>query len=323
VTGGASSRYRRPEDYRHHARAVLDRVGRRAEVTTIGHSVERRPLRSITVAGPGRTPDRERPLAMVIATIHGCEVVASELALRLLELACVDEPSGPVGELLEVADLRVVPVVNPDGRARALASLDEGGLLRPAPRRNASGVDLNRNWPFPEGVRDHWLPIAGTRLRSLPWYRGPAPLSEPETRAVAELVESRPPFALLNLHSTGQIVTYPWSSKEEAPADLTGFEAMIAAFVAHQPTWPYRSKQSRAWYPIVGSSNDWFYDRHRVMALTVETGVPGGGVKRDPRKARYFFWWANPTDLEHHVANDAEACFAALVAAHAYRFPGG
>ena len=129
-------------------------------------------------------------------------------------------------------------------------------------------------------------------------------MSEPETQAVARLVDEVRPIALLNLHSTGCILTYPWSSKQHAPSDLDGFRSMVTAFSSAQPRHRYRSKQSRAWYPIIGSSNDYFYDRFGVLALTVETSPPAAAVKADARRARDFFWYANPADPQHWIDND-------------------
>lgn len=296
--------------------AAAARMPGRATISEFGQSVEGRPLDVVSVTGAGNTGSEageDRPLAMVIATIHGCEVIASELALALVEEVTAPEPATDVAALLAVADVAIVPVVNPDSRTRSLASLERRGPLRLAPRRNARGVDLNRNWPWVPGAGDHWSPLAGTSRVRTPWYRGPHPLSEPETKALADLVDQRPPVVLLNLHSTGRIVTHPWACRPEAPDDLDRFTAVIDAFRAAQPRWTYRTKQSNAWYPIVGSSNDWLYSTHGTLAITVETGVPGGAVRRDVRRrAGTFFWYANPDDPEVHVANDTPACLAAL-----------
>ncbi len=306
--------------------AAVRRAGERVSHEVIGSTVEGRPIERVTIAAPGRRPDPGRPQAFVLGGMHGCEVVAQELDLAVIEAATEPEPIGDASDLLGVADLTVVPVLNIDGRVRALASLDAPGLFKPAPRRNANGVDLNRNWPFPAGVRDHWLPLAGTTISWLPWYRGPHPLSEPETRALDRLVRQLRPFALLNLHSTGQILTYPWSSKPEPSPHLEGFRAMVEAFNGRQRRWVYRSKQSRAWYPIVGSSNDYFHDALGTLPLTVEVSPSARAVRDDWRRARWLFWYANPADPSAHVANDLEGCFAALVAAHRYvdaRRPAG
>ncbi|MGN6696327.1 MAG: M14 family metallopeptidase, partial [Aquihabitans sp.] len=270
--------------------AVADRTG--VSVRTIGQSVEGRPIQEIAL-GDGADPDR--PWVMVIANIHGCEVISSELAVALVD--AVSAPAGcRSGTVLDIARISVVPVVNPDGRQAALRSLDRRLPLRPAPRRNANGVDLNRNWPWAPGVRDHWSPLAGTRRVRTPWYRGSAPLCEPETKALAALADERRPVVLLNLHSTGQIVTHPWSGRSDPTPDAASFARVAEAFVGAQPHWTYRTTQSNAWYPIAGASNDWFYAVHGTLALTVETGVPGGAVRRDLRRAGTFFWYANPDD---------------------------
>jgi predicted deacylase len=285
----------------------------------IGSTVRGVPIPAYTVGAPGRVPDPGRPQVVAIAAIHGCEVISSELALAMLR--SITDDTVESRPLSEVADLTIVPAVNLDARADALHSLTRRGLFVSAPRSNANGVDLNRNFPKPEGVTDNWLPLSGTTWRS-PWYRGPSPLSEPEAAALDALVDELRPAGLVNLHSTGCIVTHPWGSRPEPPADQEGFTAMIEAFTAAQASVRYRSKQSAAWYPLIGSSNDHFYDRYGTLAITVETSPPAGSVKADWRRARRFFWYANPTDPDWWIDNDRPACFAALRAAVDHRHPG-
>ncbi|MGI8661825.1 MAG: M14 family metallopeptidase [Acidimicrobiales bacterium] len=290
-------------------------AGSRAVRSVFGRSVRGRDLVAVTVAAPRRCPGDVEARAVVLGNIHGNEVVSSELALAVLEDLCATDLRDDVVALLAVADVTVVPALNVDGRDATFAGLDRTAWFVNAPRRNANLVDLNRNWPWPAGARDHWLPIAGVRTTRLPWSRGSHPLSEPETAAFEDLLASRPPFALLNLHSTGQIITWPWSSKAEPPADVAAFRAMAEAFRAAQTRWRYRAKQSRAWYPIVGSSDDHFYDRWGTLAVTIETDRPGAAVRSAPlERSRWHhaFWWANPSDLDAHIDNNRAACVAAL-----------
>jgi protein MpaA len=90
----------------------------------------------------------------------------------------------------------VVPVVNPDG-------------LLAGTRQNDAGVDLNRNFPaatwlpdesftYPPGI-DPALRRPDRRTnRSSP---GPEPASEPETRALIDLIERLRPRLVVDLHS--------------------------------------------------------------------------------------------------------------------------
>ncbi len=80
--------------------------------------------------------------------------------------------------------LYVIPVLNPDGAA---LSRDIKG------RFNANGVDLNRNW----GVGWEALSFHG----NTPVNAGPRSFSEPETRALRELLVSRRVRALVSYHS--------------------------------------------------------------------------------------------------------------------------
>ena len=308
------------------AAAVL-RGGERLTTEVIGRSVEGRALTAVRIAAPGRRPDPGRPAALAIGAIHGMEVVASELALALIEDA-IDRPHDPfVAALLDVADLVVVPVVNPDSRAGAVESLRRNRVWNSCRRGNSNGVDLNRNWPVARGGQTSRLPIAGTDVSWLPWFRGVAPFSEPETAALAELGRRIRPVGLVNLHSSGRLVTYPWSSRPDPCPDAEGFERMVSAFQGAQSTVRYRAKQSHAWYPISGSSNEWFYDELGSLAITVELSPTTPVVREEllrwrVRRARWLFWWANPLDPGPEIDATSSACLAALAASAAWHAEG-
>jgi len=288
------------------------RTAERCSLREIGTSAEGRPVTALTLAPVGAEPQAERPQALVTANIHGAEAIGAEVALGIIDLLSDPQPAGPAAELLSLADVTVVPVLNPDGREAAFASLS-GRPGRVPPRRNARGVDLNRNFPFPPDARDVWHPLSGTGISWLPWYRGPSTLSEPETSALGRLAADLAPLAAVNLHSAGRLFLHPYCYTAEAPADIEGFRAMGEAFRAAQAHWRYEVRQSRAWYAILGDLDDWLYDTFDTMSVTVEIGRVGEAVRRDPRRALRGFWWANPSDPRPYVENDAAACCAALV----------
>lgn len=291
--------------------AAAERAGARGRLEVAGETVEGRALRTVTVAAPGRAPDAARAQALVLGNIHGAEVIGSEVALAILDLLCAEAPVGHAAALLDLADVTTLCAINLDARARALAGAR--GLVGGAPRGNARGVDLNRNFPFPPDAKDPWHPLAGTHRRWLPWYRGPAALSEPESQALVALCDRLRPRAACNLHSVGRLFLYPYCYTDAAPPDLEAFLAMGEAFRAAQPDGVrYTVKQSRTWYGILGDLDDWLYDTHGSLSFTVELSVPLAGVGWNPLRLLNQFAWMNPRSPAGPIANAAEACLAAL-----------
>ncbi len=121
---------------------LVDFVDRLAEASprvqrhTMGTSVEGREIPYLTISTGDFGMDREnRTLVLIYAQQHGNEPSGKEGALELaLELA-----RGDHDDLLEGADVLLVPQVNPDG----------GEEFR---RQNSDGVDLNRSHLILDGV---------------------------------------------------------------------------------------------------------------------------------------------------------------------------
>ena len=132
----------------------------------MGRSVQGRPIELFRFGGGPQ-------VRLILGGIHGDEPKSVRLARDLCEVLAGR------GELPPAVSVLVVPVVNPDGYA----------VRR---RRNAHGVDLNRNFPTAD-----W---SAGRRRSR-FFGGAAPASEPETRAVIELIESVRPADIIIVHS--------------------------------------------------------------------------------------------------------------------------
>jgi hypothetical protein len=142
----------------------------------IGHSVQGRPIEAV------RFGDRSSPRkALVVGVIHGDEpggiAVTRELKRELRRHL------GP----LSGVDVWVIDTVNPDGIAAHT-------------RKNAHGVDLNRN--FSVDWRDSVPQSSG-------YYPGPRPFSEPESRAVRDLVLKLKPQVSIWLHQPWDQVLAP------------------------------------------------------------------------------------------------------------------
>jgi len=129
--------------------------------------------------------DGARLRVLVVGAIHGDELSSASLAfhwIRLAQQAPADTPQ-PV-------HWRFVPVLNPDG------------VMHKPPRRvNASGVDLNRNFPTPNWDRDAAL-YWDKRTRKDPRrWPGTKPLSEPESRFLHDQMQAFKPHLIVAIHA--------------------------------------------------------------------------------------------------------------------------
>ncbi len=122
---------------------------RRGSESSTGRSVDDRPLVAY-VYGSGEDT------VLLVASIHGNEIAGTPL-LRRLGAYLVEQP-----RLAQGRRVILVPVVNPDG-----VSMNRRG--------NLHGVDLNRNFP--------------ALNYSASGRHGAAALSEPESRALASLID--------------------------------------------------------------------------------------------------------------------------------------
>jgi murein peptide amidase A len=199
-----------------------------------GESVRGKELRAVNAG----SRERERRV-LVVGSIHGDEREGHEVIRRLRR----HPPS------LGVA-LWTVMTVNPDGvDARS--------------RVNARGVDLNRNFPF------RWRPNAPLGSGD---YQGPAPASEPETRAIMRLVRHLEPDVTIWFHQPWGQVPAPCRGSA-APEKLYGRIARLPVDRCHGQHLP-------------GLATRW--QEHRVggTAFVVELGageLSDAGVRRHAR----------------------------------------
>jgi len=311
----APSRYHTNDELVAACAGLAARDGGRISCEVIGTTATGRAIPAVRVRGSDCATSPARPQVLVTANLHGNEVISSEVALGVLKLLTTVPPGAAAAQLLAQADVTVVPAVNLDSRERAARALGAARIWARAPRGNARGVDLNRNFPYPRDVGDVWHPMSGTRWRRLPWYRGTAPLSEAESQALSALATRLRPSAALSLHSVGGLFLYPYCRTGAAPRHEREFMAMGAAFAAAQAERAYVVKQSHAWYTILGDFDDWLYDTFATLAATIEVARPLAGVGWHPVRLGSALWWMNPREPGSTVEHTATACLAALSAA--------
>jgi hypothetical protein len=200
----------------------------------------------------------------------------------------------------------VLPVLNPDGAAATDAAGGRGPLHRLRP--NARGVDLNRNFPLPWGARPSRLPFAGSSTAGSATYRGSAPLSEPETAALADWLLDDPPQASVNLHSfMGTLIPARVWHRD----DWRHYGRLTAAFRRAQGGLGYPRLATPVLDVFTGELEDWQHHVLRCWAVCVECFSLAASVRQHVR-APSTFWRFNPHDPQPVVQRDAPAVRAML-----------
>jgi protein MpaA len=154
---------------------------------------------------------------LVFGAIHGDEPQSAELCRRFWQ-------TGPRAV--------VVPVVNPDGLSRGQ-------------KDNARGVDLNRNFPSRNWSAQH--PPG--------YFSGESPLSEPESAALARLIDDLSPRALIAVHQPFACVNW------DGPAESLAVEMAAAC------GYPARASVG---YPTPGSFGSLYGVDRALPVITLE-----------------------------------------------------
>ena len=178
-------------------------------------------------------PSRD-PELLIFAGIHGEEsetTLVTSYALREIK----------------ATDLRaaVITAANPDGLARAT-------------RANAAGVDLNRNFPSstwsPKPSPARWTTLDE---RDMPISPGESPLDQPESAALAALVEELSVKCVISLHAPlADIKDHGPTPLGRWIAERTGME-----LVKHRD------------YATNGSFDSWAREKAHLTSITYELGI--------------------------------------------------
>lgn len=168
----------------------------------------------------------DEPKVLFSAAIHGNEIMGTEMCLALIDELVSDY--GRVDTITRAVDgleIWFVPVINVDGYS--IATTDH-----PMWRKNArdndgdgrlsddDGVDLNRNFDF-------HFESSGSNDPASRYYRGPAPLSEGETRAMAAFVEREKFLFSITYHSAEARVYYPWLITHQGEETYSPEDALL------------------------------------------------------------------------------------------------
>jgi protein MpaA len=208
-------------------------------VFSIGTSVQGRPLTAYKFgSGPS--------LVLFIANMEGNEQNSANLLDQWIPNVDANPGKIPAGRTLVI-----IPKINPDGYAADT-------------RLNASGIDLNRNFPSNNWQTQVTEPLGNNVVTN---DGGMTPLSAPESQALAAYTTANRPRLTMTMHSHGAIV----EANDAGDSDALGVR--YAALADYKPIPTYKIGSFFA-YSTTGAYEDWMKDKLGLPALEVELESP-------------------------------------------------
>lgn len=143
---------------------------------TIGKSVQNRPIEYCVLGAGG-------DVVFLMGAIHGNEPAGTKLLWQLLDYLMQNK------QLLNRRTVVILPAANPDGLAKNM-------------KLNANGVDLNRNFATLNRINNR--------------KNGFTALSEPETRAIVQIISQYKPDRIITIHQPLNCIDYDGPAEELA-----------------------------------------------------------------------------------------------------------
>lgn len=250
----------------------------------------------VTVRSIGKTPyGRELwaaslghgPATLLInGAHHASEWLTANLVVTMLDRYAAAAVSGErfedvdVRQLLDQVTIWFVPMVNPDGVTLAqqgvaafpadaqatLLALNGGSHDFRSWKANAQGVDLNRQYPADwEHIVDN--PGAAAPLN----FKGEAPLTAPEAKALVAFTREIDPELVLAYHSAGRVIYWHFHTAPENVARDRRIADRFAELTRYDLVPPQEN-------PSGGGYKDWFVAEFRRPGFTLEIGEYGDGT---------------------------------------------
>lgn len=240
-------------------RELARRYPRTSRLELLGATHQGRPILALAVGA--HAVDGDAPSVLLTGGTHADEQLSTEIVLdAAATLLAAGEHGGPDAATFQRLVTWCVPLVNPDGLHAYLVQGERAGRKNgrdvdgDGARGVLEGVDVNRN--FPAGW-DAPCDLCGQPTSRL--YRGPAPASEPETRAVMALAAREHPVAALIYHVGDVAVLSPYSNSTlTSPVpDATSIVAdeMVAAMPPHPEGQPWVVRHGLP--ATQGTDQDW------------------------------------------------------------------
>lgn len=260
-----------------------------AKLVTIGRSVTGQPILAVKVTKDARSvPDGKRPAVLYAATQHAREWITPEMNRRLLHHVIDGYATDrSIRALVDSTELWFLPVANPDGYdftftpgnrlwRKNLRDNDGDGSITAG-----DGVDPNRNFPTKWGYDNE----GSSPSPASETYRGAAPASEPETRALDALMRRVGFEFLINYHSAAELILYGvgWQVATPTPDDL--LHVTMAGDDANPAVPGYDPDISAELYTTNGETDEHAHTVYDTIAFTPEMSTCETASAVDPTDA--------------------------------------
>jgi hypothetical protein len=230
------------------------------QVFSLGQSVEGREILVAKISDNVSIKEAE-PQFLYTGQIHGDEIVASNMMLRLIDYLTSNYGSdAQTNRLVDGIEIWINPLSNPDG-------LYAGGdnTINGAQRFNANNVDLNRNFPDPK---------SGNHPDNKAW--------QPETLIFMALADAQHFVMSANTHSGTTVVNYPWDTWSRRTADDNWWQfvsreyadlAQLNSDPGYMEAFNSGITDGYDWYSIDGGRQDYMNYFHHCREVTIEQSV--------------------------------------------------
>jgi len=223
--------------------------------------------------------EEDEPSFFFLGSHHAREPVSTEIVMELMNNMINNYDSDTdMQNRINNSQIWFVPIVNPDGKKIVLTEQDIwwrknlcDNDLSLTFTDSLDGVDLNRNYGF------WWGALGRSDEPFTDGYIGEEEFSEPEIKAVKDLIDSHHFVAGITYHSTGEMVLYPFGYEYTAiPPDINSISTLadrMAASIPSEESGTYDSFQSAELYPTRGTTDDYAYGEYGVFCYTIESAT--------------------------------------------------
>lgn len=268
-----------------------------AKAVSIGKTVKGRDIYALKLTkDANKVRDGSRPSVLYLSNQHAREWITPEMTRRLMHYYLDGYGKDPrITKILDTTELWFVLSANPDGYDYTFES-PQTRLWRKNLRDNngdgkitvGDGVDPNRNFPYKWGYDNEGSspdPADET-------YRGAAPMSEPETKAL-DAFEKRIGFRYaINYHSAAELILYGvgWQVATPTPDDI--LYKSLAGTPEKSAIPGYHPQVSSELYTTNGDSDGHAANVNGTMMFTPEMSTCATASNIDPNDP-----W-NPADCQ-------------------------